>query len=182
MLCLHRKPARKVSQKNNTVWVCNQPSTCHFSYCKHEWKGDLYLAAVETFLNTNQDIPFCCMSENGNHNCTKMKVVKTITSKNYGRPFFVCSKVTGPCNYFAWGDEEIPKTPLCKCLQSSRMFTVKKEGLNKGRIFFRCGVRDAEKRCKFFKWSEDEDEDIAKCVSRPLNSCTDECKTKREAK
>ena len=182
MFCLHRKPAGKISQKNNALWICRQPSTCHFWCFEKQWDKDLYLGAVEAFLNTNQDIPFCCISKGGKHNCAKIKVVTTITNANRGRPFFVCSNDTDPCNYFAWGDQEIPVTPLCEHLRSSRMFTVKKEGLNKGRRFFRCGERDAEKRCKFFKWSEDVDEEIEKSVRCPLNSSADESKTVREEK
>ena len=147
------------------------------------WDKKLYLAAVKTFLNTNQDIPFCCcISKEGKHDYAKIKVVTNINNANRGRPFFTCSKVTDPCNYFAWGDEEILETPLCKHLQPSRMFTVKKEGLNKGRRFFRCSEQDVRKRCKFFMWSEDVNEELEKGLRCPLNSSTDESKTEREEK
>ena len=179
MFCLHRKPAGKISQKNNALWICRQPSTCHFWCFEKQSSKDLYLAAVEAFLNTGQNIPLCCISKGSEHNYAKIKVVTEINNENRGRPYFVCSKSFDPCSYFAWGDQEIPVTPLCEHLQSSRMFTVKKEGPNKGRSFFRCRERDAEKRCKFFKWSEDVDEELEKRLSCPLkqDSSTDESKT-----
>ena len=132
MFCLHRKPADRISLKNNTLWICGQPSTCHFWCLEKQSSKDLYLAAVAVFLNTNQDIPFCCISKGGKHNYAKIKVVTEINNENRDRPYFVCSKSFDPCSYFAWGDQEIPVTPLCEHLQPSRMFTVKKEGQNKG--------------------------------------------------
>ena len=143
--------------KNNALWVCRQPSTCHFSCSEKQSDKYLYTGAVEAFLNTGQSIPLCCISKGGERNYAKIKVTTDINKENYGRPFFVCSKGFDPCSYFEWGDQKIPETPLCEHQQSSRMFTVKKEGPNKDRSFFRCRERDTEKRCKFFKWSEDVD-------------------------
>ena len=157
MLCLHAKPTGKINTKNGTLWVCMQPSTCHFS-CSEDQKY-LYAGAVEDFLNTGQSRPLCCMGEDGTRNYAKMKVVTDIGKENFTRPFFVCSKVIDPCSYFEWGDQKIPETPLCEHQKPSRLFTVKKEGRNKDRSFFCCRERDDEKRCKFFKWTEDVEED-----------------------
>ena len=45
MLCLHSKPAGKIkNEKGFTLWVCQQPSTCHFS-CSEDQKY-LYGGAV----------------------------------------------------------------------------------------------------------------------------------------
>ena len=157
MFCLHDKPTGKINTKNGALWVCMQPSTCHFS-CSEDQKY-LYAGGVEDFLNTGQSRPLCCMSEDGVRNYAKMKVVTGIGKENFTRPFFVCSKVIDPCSYFEWGDQKIPETPLCEHQKPSRMFTVKKEGRNKDRSFFCCRERDDEKRCKFFKWAEDVEED-----------------------
>ena len=145
--------------KNNALWVCSQSSTCHFSCYEKQSDKDLYIGGVKAFLNTWQSNPLCCISKDGEHNYAKIKVVKDINKKNYGRPFFVCSKGFDPCSYFEWGDQKIPETPLCEHQQSSQMFTVKKEGPNKNRKFFCCRERDTEKRCKFFKWVEDVEEE-----------------------
>ena len=83
-----------------------------------------------------------------------MKMVTDKEKENFGRPFFVCPHKRNPCNYFEWGDQKIPETPLCEHLRACRMFTVKKEGPNKNRRFFCCGERD-ENRCKFFQWFEE---------------------------
>ena len=98
------------------------------------------------------------MGEDGVRNYAKMKVVTDMEKENFTRPFFVCSKKDDPCSYFEWGDQRIIETPLCKHGQPSRLFTVKKEGPNKDRSFFSCRERD-ENRCKFFKWTEDVEED-----------------------
>ena len=142
--------------KNNALWVCRQSSTCHFSCYEKQSNKNLYTGAVEAFLNTGQSIPLCCIRKDGERNYAKIKVVTDIKKENYGRPFFICSKGFNPCSYFEWGDKKIPEVPLCEHEQPSRMFTVKK-GQNKDRSFFRCRERDTEKRCKFFKWSEDMD-------------------------
>ena len=39
----------------------------------------------------------------------KMKVVTDKEKENFGRPFFVCPHERHPCNFFAWGDQEIPE-------------------------------------------------------------------------
>ena len=151
MLCLHGKPTGKIkTEKGLTLWVCQQPSTCHFS-CSEDEKY-LYSGAVEDFLSTSQPRPLCCMGE-GMRNYAKMKVVTDMGKESFGRPFFVCSKKdqSDQCNYFEWGDQRIVETPLCKHGKPSRMLKVKKEGPNKDRSFFCCRERE-ENRCKFFKW------------------------------
>ncbi|NXX44100.1 ZGRF1 protein, partial [Tricholaema leucomelas] len=44
--------------------------------------------------------------------------------------------------------------PLCSHKQPAKLVTVKKEGQNKGRLFYACDAPKAE-RCSFFKWIED---------------------------
>ena len=150
MLCLHGKPTGKIkNEKGLTLWVCQQPSTCHFS-CSEDQKY-LYGGAVEDFLNTAQPRPLCCMGEDYVRNYAKMKVVTDMSKESFARPFFVCSKKNDQCNYFEWGDQRIIETPLCKHGKPSRMLKVKKEGPNKDRSFFCCRERE-ENRCKFFKW------------------------------
>ena len=150
MLCLHSKPAGKIkNEKGFTLWVCQQPSTCHFS-CSEDQKY-LYGGAVEEFLSTGQPRPLCCMGEGTSRNYAKMKVVTDMSKESFARPFFVCSKKDDQCNYFEWGDQRIIETPLCKHGKPSRMLKVKKEGPNKDRSFFCCRERE-ENRCKFFKW------------------------------
>ena len=156
IFCLHAKPAGKIKTKNGTSWVCQQPSTCHFS-CPDEQEY-LYGGAVDDFLSTEQPRPLCCMGENYVRNYAKMKVVTDMEKENFARPFFVCSKKDDPCSYFEWGDQKIVETPLCKHQYPSRMLKVKKEGPNKDRSFFCCRERE-EKRCKFFKWADDDVEE-----------------------
>ncbi|XP_071664284.1 5'-3' DNA helicase ZGRF1 isoform X5 [Patagioenas fasciata] len=44
--------------------------------------------------------------------------------------------------------------PLCNHMHPAKLVTVKKEGQNKGRLFYACDAPKAE-RCSFFKWLED---------------------------
>ncbi|NXN39845.1 ZGRF1 protein, partial [Rhinoptilus africanus] len=44
--------------------------------------------------------------------------------------------------------------PLCNHMHPAKLVTVKKEGQNKGRLFYACDAPKAE-RCSFFKWIED---------------------------
>ncbi|NXV24054.1 ZGRF1 protein, partial [Cepphus grylle] len=44
--------------------------------------------------------------------------------------------------------------PLCDHMQPAKLVTVKKEGQNKGRLFYTCDAPKAE-QCLFFKWIED---------------------------
>ncbi|XP_040978007.1 protein ZGRF1 isoform X2 [Aquila chrysaetos chrysaetos] len=44
--------------------------------------------------------------------------------------------------------------PLCNHMQPAKLVTVKKEGQNKGRLFYTCDAPKAE-QCSFFKWIED---------------------------
>ncbi|NXT53270.1 ZGRF1 protein, partial [Pluvianellus socialis] len=44
--------------------------------------------------------------------------------------------------------------PLCSHMHPAKLVTVKKEGQNKGRLFYTCDAPKAE-RCSFFKWMED---------------------------
>ncbi|XP_009948782.1 PREDICTED: protein ZGRF1 [Leptosomus discolor] len=44
--------------------------------------------------------------------------------------------------------------PLCNHMHPAKLVTVKKEGQNKGRLFYACDAPKAE-QCSFFKWIED---------------------------
>ena len=170
MLCLHNKPAGKIKTEKGILWVCQQPSTCHFS-CSED-KKHLYRRAVERFLSTNQPRPRCCgvapeaskiglvldirspyfgrREPSPVRNYAKMKVVMK-KDDSLARPFFVCSKKDDPCNYSAWGDECIIKRPLCKHGKPCELHTVKKEGPNYYRSFF-CCPRPKNEDCKFSVW------------------------------
>ena len=171
ILCLHGEPAGTSTTKNGTLWVCQQPSSCHFS-CS-EAKKHLYSRVVERFLSTNQPRPKCCGVAPGaskiglvkdirspyfgqrepspERNYAKMKVVTDKKKKSFGRPFFVCSKENDRCSYFAWGDEHVVKRPLCKHGKPCELHTVEKEGPNYYRSFF-CCPRPGNEDCKFSVW------------------------------
>ena len=158
ILCLHGKPAGTLTTKNGTLWVCQQPSSCHFS-CSEDEKH-LYSGAVERFLRTNQQRPKCCgvkpdawyfgrRKHSADRNYAKMKVITDTEKESFGRPFFTCSKENDRCSYFQWGDECLVKRPLCRHGKPCEFHTVKKEGPNYYRSFF-CCPRPKNDDCKYF--------------------------------
>ncbi|NXM09531.1 ZGRF1 protein, partial [Tyrannus savana] len=52
--------------------------------------------------------------------------------------------------------------PLCNHMHPAKLVMVKKEGQNKGRLFYACDAPKAE-QCSFFKWIEDVNPTQAKC-------------------
>ena len=93
---------------------------------------------------------------------------------NQGRGFFKCAKQhpDQPCSFFEWADEpprtaqsmapgapampgsmpQLPPGPLCPCGQPSLTLTVKKDGPNQGRNFYKC----AQNQCGYFQWADQE--------------------------
>ncbi|CAK9098688.1 unnamed protein product [Durusdinium trenchii] len=98
---------------------------------------------------------------------------------NQGRGFWKCAKQNPeqPCGFFEWADEpprssgnganghganghsqaqgmmpQLPPGPACTCGQPSLGLTVKKDGPNKGRVFFKC----AQGQCGHFQWADQE--------------------------
>ena len=74
---------------------------------------------------------------------------------NYGRPFFVCGEKAKPCSFWMWGDVQPLAKPECRQGLPCAVRKVKKEGLNKDRLFF-CCANDKESTCRFFEWAPDE--------------------------
>jgi hypothetical protein len=64
-----------------------------------------------------------------------------------------CKK--NPCSFWMWGDVQPPVLPMCRhgFLCVSRK--VKKEGVNKGSMFF-CCANEKEDSCRFFEWAPEE--------------------------
>ncbi|XP_060102897.1 protein ZGRF1 [Heteronotia binoei] len=58
------------------------------------------------------------------------------------------------CTSAKGGQEQENSAPLCSHNIAAKLVMVKKEGRNKGRLFYACDAPKAE-RCDFFKWLED---------------------------
>ena len=161
MQCLHRLPAGTAETENGLFWFCNQKPTCNFICSEDE--GYLYEMGIIAFEKTNQPQPKCC----GN-NLAKLRLVKDLMKQNYGRPFFVCSKETNRCSYFEWADETILPKPYCFHNETCKSLTVKKEGPNNGKKFFRCPRRIGDDgHCNFFQWAIIKDEKVGKGMENP---------------
>ncbi len=148
MQCLHKLPA----VSSGIGWRCNQEPSCNFTCYENE--RYLYESGIFDFEKTNQPQPKCCSD-----NLAKLLIVKDPEKPNYRRPFFVCSKDENRCPYFEWADAIIPLRPYCFHNETCKSWTVKKEGPNKGRKFFRCPRQlYADGGCNFFQWAAVEEE------------------------
>ena len=83
-----------------------------------------------------------------------MRVVKDLMKANYGRPFFVCADKNKPCSYWAWGDEKPMAKPECHQGFQCVIRKVKKEGINKDKLFFCCPQKDS---CRYFEWAPEKE-------------------------
>ena len=71
----------------------------------------------------------------------------------YSRPFFVCSYQTNPCSFWVWDDVQAVAKPKCRHGFPSVIRKVKKETVNKDRLFFCCAQEDS---CNYFEWVPEE--------------------------
>ena len=79
-------------------------------------------------------------------------MVKDLMKANYGRPFFVCGEKSKPCSFWVWGVVQPLAKPECRHGLPCAVRKVKKEGLNKDRLFF----NDMESTCRVFEWAPDQ--------------------------
>ena len=166
MECLHGKPASSSKTANGVFFYCGQKPSCNFfcsqndcCYCE---------SAISRWRKSNIRQPRC----HGHEKLAKMQVVKDILKPSFGRPFLVCPNKENPCSFWQWGDEERPN---CYHDLPCYIRKVKKDGKNKGRLFYTCS-KGKDVTCNYFKWYEkkmDEFEDpfyafsIPHCSSPP---------------
>jgi ssDNA-binding Zn-finger/Zn-ribbon topoisomerase 1 len=149
MNCLHGKPAVYSTTGNGMFWFCGQNPTCNFICAENECY--MYEKAITAWRCTEQPHPRC----HKHGKLAWMCVVKDLMKESYGRPFFVCGEKTKPSPFWMWGDvHPIAKPEWCHGLPCV-IRKVKKEGLNKDRLFF-CCPNDKESTCPFFEWAPDE--------------------------
>ena len=130
MKCLHGEPCAQSTTQKGTFWYCNHTQNCYF-FCSED-ESYLYEKAITAWKCTEQPQPRC-----EKHNkLAKMRVVKDLMKASYGRPFFVCA------------ERPIAK-PECPHGLECVIRKVKKEGINKDRLFFCC---PQENSCRYFEW------------------------------
>ena len=102
--------------------------------------------------------------------CGQLAVTNTVKKDgpNKGRLFWTCSKPFGEkCNMFDWADDSTGAIPSqnsqsnnnsgdksCECGLAAITKTVKKDGPNKGRLFWTCS-KPFEDKCDMFDWADD---------------------------
>ena len=84
---------------------------------------------------------------------SQVEAQENLLKANYGRHFFVCSDQTNPCSFWAWGDVQAVAKPKCRHGVPSVIRKVKKETVNKDRLFFCCAQEDS---CNYFEWVPEE--------------------------
>ena len=148
MKCLHGEPCAQSTTEKGSFWFCNQNPSCNLICSKDE--SYLYEKATAAWKSTKQSHPRC--EKHGK--LAKMRVVKNLLKSNYGRPFFVCSDQANPCSFWVWGDVQHVAKPKCRHGFSSVIRKVKKETVNKDRLFFCCAQEDS---CNYFEWVPEEE-------------------------
>ena len=147
MKCLHGEPCAQSTTEKGSFWFCNQSPSCNFFCSKDE--SYTYEKAAAVWKSTKQPHPRC--EKHGK--LAKMRVVKNLLKSNYGRPFFVCSDQSNPCSFWVWGDVQHVAKPKCRHGFPSVIRKVKKETVNKDRLFFCCAQNDS---CNYFEWVPEE--------------------------
>ena len=145
MKCLHREPCAQSTTEKGSFWFCNQNPSCNLICSKDE--GYLYEKATAAWKST-KTISSSLRKKHGK--LAKMRVVKNLLKSNYGRPFFVCSDRANPCSFCrVWGDVQAVAKPKCRHGFPSVIRKVKKETVNKDRLFFCCAQEDSY---NYFEW------------------------------
>ena len=148
MECLHGKPASCSTTKNGSFWFCGQKPSCGFICTEDE--GYIFQTALEAWRNTNVKQLIC----DTHHRPAKFRVVRDLQKESYGRPYFTCADRENPCSLRMWADQNQIEKPNCYHGQQTAMKRVKKDGRNKGRLFFCCAN---EKSCQYFQWAPEEE-------------------------
>ena len=147
MECLHCVPAASISTKNGKFWVCDNKNKTKCEFFCPDQDRPLYETAMMMWKANGAIQPQCDIHQRP----AKMKVVKDANKSNFGRPFFVCCDRENPCKFWQWGDRmELPK-PKCQHGLNCCVRKVKKEGQNKGRLFFYC-PNEREKSSGYYEW------------------------------
>ena len=137
MKCLHGELCAQSTTQNRSFWFCNQSPSCNFFCSKDE--------SYTYEKSTKQPHPRC--EKHGK--LAKMHVVKNLLKSNYDRPFFVCSNQSNPCPFWVWGDVQHVAKPKCRHRFPCVIRKVKKETINKDRLFFCCAQNNS---CNYFEW------------------------------
>ncbi len=146
MECLHGEPASSSRTTNGLFFYCGQKPSCNF-FCPQN-DCSFFQNAIVMWRNSNSPQPRC----HKHKKLAKMRVVKDIFKLSFGRPFFVCSDKEKSCSFWQWGDEIRPQ-----CYHDVQCSTrkVKKEGANKGHLFYACPMGKDES-CGYFEWRDTE--------------------------
>ena len=147
MKCLHGEPCAQSTTEKGTFLFCNQTPSCNF-ICSDD-ESYTYKKAIAAWKSTKQPQPHC--EKHGK--LAKLRVVKNLLKANYARPFFVCSQKTNPCSFWVWGDVQPIAKPNCHHGSQCTIRKVKKETVNKNRLFFCCAQDDS---CNYFEWVPEE--------------------------
>ena len=165
MECLHGEPASSSRTTNGIFFYCGQKPSCNF-FCPQN-DCSFFQNPIAMWRNSNSPQPRC----HEHKKLAKMRVVKDIFKLSFGRPCFVCSDKEKPCSFWQWGDVIRPQ-----CYHGMQCSTrkVKKEGANKGRLFYACS-KGKDQSCGYFEWRDterkEEDDDLLNRFTQCILVC-----------
>ncbi|XP_011144136.1 DNA topoisomerase 3-alpha isoform X2 [Harpegnathos saltator] len=79
-----------------------------------------------------------------------------------------------------WGNIDNNAVIMCNCHETAIQLTVRKEGPNIGRLFYKC-AKPQGSGCHFFLWASDSDESQANTMSEPSSRLTSVNRNDRDA-
>jgi DNA topoisomerase III len=132
-----------------------------------------------------------------NCDCNTPSVSRTVSKEgsNNGRTFFCCplpQDDSNRCTFFAWEDEgattssssttfnhrqessSSTSAPVCGCGQPAIQRRVIKEGVNKGRLFYKCAASFGNDNggCGFFEFQDEPSSHVVSSATQALNMNT----------
>lgn len=167
-----RTVTKEGQNHGRTFFSCSLPQDDNSRCTFFAWEDEAAAAHnANSFTHHRATGPNC--------DCNKPAVSRTVSKEgpNNGRTFFCCSLPqddSSRCTFFAWEDEgpttsssttfnhrqessSSTSAPMCGCGQPAIQRRVIKEGVNKGRLFYKCAASSGNDSagCGFFEFQDE---------------------------
>lgn len=184
-----RTVTKEGQNHGRTFFSCSLPQDDNSRCTFFAWEDEAAAASnADSFTRHRAAVPNC--------DCNKPAVSRTVSKEgpNNGRTFFCCSLPQDDgsrCSFFAWEDEgpttsssssfnhrqessSSTSAPICGCGQPAIQRRVIKEGVNKGRLFYKCAASfgNDSAGCGFFEFQDEPSSHGASSATQALNMNT----------